>query len=61
MKEKFSNGWREWDTSLKFPDIIVSAVGVHDFVVTRPMVERAMVSRGNRALFLMDLGHAAQH
>ncbi len=48
--------WGEWDTSLKFPDIIVSAVGVQDFVVTRPMVERAMVSRGNRALFLMDLG-----
>jgi glutamyl-tRNA reductase len=48
--------WGEWDTSLKFPDIIVSAVGVQDFVVTRPMVARAMVSRGNRALFLMDLG-----
>jgi len=31
-------------------------VGVQGFVVTRPMVERAMASRGNRALFLMDLG-----
>src|SRR3974377_2078755 len=29
--------WGEWDTSLKFPDVIVSAVGVQDFVVTRPM------------------------
>jgi glutamyl-tRNA reductase len=48
--------WGEWDTSLKFPDVIVSAVGVQDFLVTRPMVERAMASRGNRALFLMDLG-----
>jgi glutamyl-tRNA reductase len=48
--------WGEWDTSLKFPDIIVSALGVQGFVVTRPMVERAMASRGNRALFLMDLG-----
>ncbi len=48
--------WGEWDTSLKFPDVIVSAVGMQDFVVTRPMVERAMASRGNRALFLMDLG-----
>ena len=47
--------WGEWDTSLKFPDIIVSAVGVQDYLVTRPMVEKAMVSRGNRALFLMDL------
>jgi glutamyl-tRNA reductase len=48
--------WGEWDSSLKFPDVIVSAVGVQEFVVTRPMVERAMASRGNRALFLMDLG-----
>jgi len=48
--------WGEWDTSLKFPDVIVSAVGVQEFVVTKPMVERAMASRGNRALFLMDLG-----
>src|SRR4029077_21175936 len=48
--------WGEWDASLKFPDVIVSAVGVQGFVVTRPMVERAMASRGNRALFLMDLG-----
>lgn len=48
--------WGEWDTSLKFPDVIVSAVGVQEYVVTKPMVERAMASRGNRALFLMDLG-----
>jgi len=48
--------WGEWDTSLKFPDVIVSAVGVQDFLVTRPMVEKAMASRANRALFLMDLG-----
>src|ERR1700758_1346530 len=33
--------WGEWDASLKFPDVIVSAVGVQEFVVTRPMVERA--------------------
>jgi glutamyl-tRNA reductase len=48
--------WGEWDTSLKFPDVVVTAVGVQEFVVTRSMVERAMASRGNRALFLMDLG-----
>ena len=47
--------WGEWDTSLKFPDVIVSAVGVQDYLVTKPMVEKAMASRGNRALFLMDL------
>ncbi len=48
--------WGEWDTSLKFPDVIVSAVGIQDYLVTKPMVEKAMASRGNRALFLMDLG-----
>ncbi|HUL34303.1 MAG TPA: glutamyl-tRNA reductase [Candidatus Eisenbacteria bacterium] len=48
--------WGEWDSSLKFPDVIVSAVGVQDYLVTKPMVEKAMSSRGNRALFLMDLG-----
>jgi len=48
--------WGEWDTSLKFPDVIVSAVGVQDYLVTKPMVAKAMASRGNRALFLMDLG-----
>src|SRR5215472_10022766 len=48
--------WGEWDTSLKFPDVIVSAVGVQDYLVTKPMVAKAMASRANRALFLMDLG-----
>ena len=48
--------WGEWDNSLKFPDVIVSAVGMQDYLVTKPMVEKAMASRGNRALFLMDLG-----
>ena len=48
--------WGEWDTSLKFPDVVVSAVGMQEYVVTKAMVERAMAVRGNRALFLMDLG-----
>lgn len=48
--------WGEWDTALKLPDIIVSAVGVQDPFLTKPLIERAMASRGNRALFLMDLG-----
>src|SRR6202035_3076769 len=47
--------WGEWDTSLKFPDVVVAAVGMQDFLVTKPMVERAMASRWNRALFLVDL------
>ena len=48
--------WGEWETSLKLPDVIVSAVGVQDVLLNRPMIERAMNARGNRALFLMDLG-----
>ena len=48
--------WGQWDTALKLPDVIVSAVGVQEALVTRPMIERAMAARGNRALFLMDLG-----
>jgi glutamyl-tRNA reductase len=48
--------WGEWDIALKLPDVIVSAVGVQDILLTRGMIERAMAARGNRALFLMDLG-----
>jgi glutamyl-tRNA reductase len=48
--------WGEWDTALKLPDVIVSAVGVQDPLLTKPLIEKAMTARGNRALFLMDLG-----
>jgi glutamyl-tRNA reductase len=48
--------WGDWDNSLKLPDVIVSAVGVQDVLLTKPLIERAMSARGNRALFLMDLG-----
>lgn len=48
--------WGQWESSLKLPDVIVSAVGVQEALLTRPMIERAMAARGNRALFLMDLG-----
>lgn len=48
--------WGEWDTALKLPDVIVSAVGVQDPFLTKAMIERAMSARGNRSLFLMDLG-----
>jgi glutamyl-tRNA reductase len=48
--------WGEWDTALKLPDVIVSAVGVQEFLLSRPMIERAMELRENRALFMMDLG-----
>lgn len=48
--------WGEWDTALKLPDVIVSAVGVQDVLLTKALMEKAMGTRGNKALFLMDLG-----
>ena len=48
--------WGEWDTALKVPDVIVSAVGVQDALLTKHLMEKAMALRRNRALFLMDLG-----
>jgi glutamyl-tRNA reductase len=48
--------WGEWDSSLKLPDIIVSAVGVQEPLLNKHLIERAMAARGNKALFLMDLG-----
>src|SRR5437588_938866 len=48
--------WGEWDTALQSPDVVVSAVSAEGPVLRRDVVERAMAARGNRALFLMDLG-----
>ncbi|HEV2194871.1 MAG TPA: glutamyl-tRNA reductase [Candidatus Acidoferrum sp.] len=48
--------WGEWEKSLPLPDVIVSSVGAEESVLRREMVEQAMEKRGNRALFLMDLG-----
>jgi glutamyl-tRNA reductase len=48
--------WGEWDSALKLPDVIVSAVAVQEPLLTKPLMEKAMAARGNRALFLMDLG-----
>jgi len=49
-------GWGEWDTALQSPDVVVASVSAEEPVLTRDIVERAMMARGNRALFLMDLG-----
>lgn len=48
--------WSAWDEALALPDVIVSSVGAEEAVLRRAMLERAMSARGNRALFLMDLG-----
>src|SRR3989440_3667519 len=49
-------GWGEWDQALQSPDVVVSSVSADEPVLRRDIVERAMAARGNRALFLMDLG-----
>lgn len=49
-------GWGEWDAALRAPDVVVSSVSAEEPVLQRDIVERAMAARGNRALFLMDLG-----
>jgi glutamyl-tRNA reductase len=48
--------WGAWDSTLKLPDVIVSAVGVQEALLTKALIEHSMAARGNRALFLMDLG-----
>ncbi len=49
-------GWGEWDSALRTPDVVVASVAADEPVLRREIVERAMAARGNRALFLMDLG-----
>ena len=49
-------GWGEWETALQLPDVVVSSVATEEPVLRRDIVERAMATRGNRAVFLMDLG-----
>src|SRR5438552_6906273 len=48
--------WGEWDTALQSPDVVVSSVSADEPVLRRDAVVRARAARGNRALFLMDLG-----
>lgn len=48
--------WRQVERALELPDMVVSSVGSEEAVLERPMIERAMAQRENRALFLIDLG-----
>jgi glutamyl-tRNA reductase len=48
--------WGTWDAALLLPDVIVSSVSSEEPVLSRQVLQAAMVARGNRALFLMDLG-----
>jgi glutamyl-tRNA reductase len=48
--------WDDWDSALTLPDVIVSSVSAEEPVLKRSVLEKAMVARGNRPLFVMDLG-----
>jgi len=48
--------WDDLAKALEVPDIVVSSVGGADRVLTRSIVERAMAARGNRGMFIIDLG-----
>jgi len=48
--------WGTWESALLTPDVVVSSVAAEEPVLCRAELERAMSARGNRALFLLDLG-----
>jgi glutamyl-tRNA reductase len=48
--------WGEWETVLTVADVVVSSVASEEPVLRREILQAAMAARGNRALFLMDLG-----
>jgi glutamyl-tRNA reductase len=48
--------WEDWESALTLPDVIVSSVSAEEHVLKRATLERAMAARGNRPLFVMDLG-----
>jgi glutamyl-tRNA reductase len=49
-------GWGEWETALTAADVVVASVASEEPVLRREILHAAMSARGNRALFLMDLG-----
>ena len=48
--------WEDWESALTLPDVIVSSVSAEEPVLRRAVLEKAMAARGNRPLFVMDLG-----
>jgi len=48
--------WDDWESALTLPDVIVSSVSAEEPVLKRSVLEKAMAARGNRPLFVMDLG-----
>jgi glutamyl-tRNA reductase len=48
--------WESLSAAIEWPDLIVSSVSSAEPILPRAALERAMSSRGNRALLLIDLG-----
>ncbi len=48
--------WEHMARALDWPDMIVTSVASPEAVLTRAMLAGAMEARGNRALFVIDLG-----
>ena len=48
--------WGNWETALLKPDVLIASISSEEPVMTRKVLESAMSSRNNRALFVMDLG-----
>jgi glutamyl-tRNA reductase len=59
LAQQFSGkviAWEDWESALTLPDVIVSSVSAEEPVLKRADLEKAMTARGNRPLFVMDLG-----
>jgi glutamyl-tRNA reductase len=48
--------WDDWESALTLPDVVVSSVSAEEPILKRGTLEKAMAARGNRPLFVMDLG-----
>ena len=48
--------WENLTAALEWPDLIVTSISSSEPLLTKPLLERAMAARGNRALLLIDLG-----
>ncbi|MBI3661712.1 MAG: glutamyl-tRNA reductase [Acidobacteria bacterium] len=51
-----SFAWEDLPRALELPDIVVASVGGSEPVLNRELVEKAMHTRGGRAMFVIDLG-----
>ncbi|HYL64375.1 MAG TPA: glutamyl-tRNA reductase [Candidatus Methylomirabilis sp.] len=48
--------WGDWEAALTAADVVVSSVASEEPILRREILHAVMSARGNRALFLMDLG-----